>query len=126
MSQIQKLTAVFFQKKSKGVVRAVVISLTNEPFTGNDLLDVKIETADEEVVLVTNACMVTRNGSVSQLADASVAVGGNYTDITEILNGTDKADIYDLSGRMVKKGASTTDGLLKGVYLVNGKKVVLK
>ena len=117
---------VFFQEKSKGVVRAVVISLTNEPFTGNDLLDVKIETADEEVVLVTNACMVTRNGSVSQLADASVAVGGNYTDITEILNGTEKADIYDLSGRMVKKGATTTDGLLKGVYLVNGKKVVLK
>lgn len=117
---------VFFQKKSKGVVRAVVISLTNEPFTGNDLLDVKIETAEEEVVLVTNACMVTRNGSVSQLADASVAVGGNYTDITEVLNGTDKADIYDLSGRMVKKGATTTDGLMKGVYLVNGKKVVLK
>ena len=117
---------VFFQKKGKGVMRAVVISLTNEPFTGNDLLDVKIETADEEVVLVTNACMVTRNGSVSQLADASVAVGGNYTDITEILNGTDKADIYDLSGRMVKKGATTTDGLMKGVYLVNGKKVVLK
>lgn len=117
---------VFFQKKSKGVVRAVVISLTNEPFTGNDLLDVKIETADEEVVLVTNVCIVTRNGSVSQLADASVAVGGNYTDITEVLNGTDKADIYDLSGRMVKKGATTTDGLMKGVYLVNGKKVVLK
>lgn len=117
---------VFFQKKSKGVVRAVVISLTNEPFTGNDLLDVKIETADEEVVLVTNACMVTRNGSVSQLADASVAVGGNYTDISEVLNGTEKADIYDLSGRMVKKGATTTDGLMKGVYLVNGKKVVLK
>lgn len=117
---------VFFQKKSKGVVRAVVISLTNEPFTGNDLLDVKIETADEEVVLVTNACIVTRNGSVSQLADASVAVGGNYTDITEVLNGTEKADIYDLSGRMVKKDATTTDGLMKGVYLVNGKKVVLK
>ena len=102
------------------------ISLTNEPFTGNDLLDVKIETADEEVVFVTNVCIVTRNGSVSQLADASVAVGGNYTDITEVLNGTDKADIYDLSGRMVKKGATTTDGLMKGVYLVNGKKVVLK
>ena len=70
--------------------------------------------------------MVTRNGSVSQLADASVAVGGNYTDITEVLNGTEKADIYDLSGRMVKKDATTTDGLMKGVYLVNGKKVVLK
>ena len=117
---------VFFQEKSKGVVRAVVISLTNESFTGNDLLDVKIDTSEEGVILVANACMVTSNGSVSQLADVSVTVGGNYTDITEILNGTEKADIYDLSGRMVKKGATTTDGLLKGVYLVNGKKVILK
>ena len=32
--------------------------------------------------------------------------------------------IYDLSGRKVRIGTTSFDGLPKGVYIVNGKKVV--
>lgn len=36
------------------------------------------------------------------------------------------ADIYDLSGRMVKKAATSLEGLQKGLYIINGKKVLVK
>ena len=34
-------------------------------------------------------------------------------------------DIYDINGRKVKKNAISTDGLRPGVYIINGKKVLL-
>ena len=35
-------------------------------------------------------------------------------------------DIYCINGQMVKKGSDSTLGLPAGVYIVNGKKVVIK
>ena len=35
-------------------------------------------------------------------------------------------DIYSLSGQLVRKGNLSTDGLTPGVYILNGKKVVVK
>lgn len=36
------------------------------------------------------------------------------------------ADIYDVNGRMVKKAATSLEGLQKGLYFVNGKKMLVK
>lgn len=35
-------------------------------------------------------------------------------------------NIYDMNGRMVRKAATTTDGLKAGLYIVNGKKVIVE
>ena len=35
-------------------------------------------------------------------------------------------DVYDLNGRKVLDKATSLDGLSNGVYIVNGKKVVIK
>ena len=35
-------------------------------------------------------------------------------------------DIYDMSGRTVRKAATTTDGLKAGLYIINGRKVLVK
>jgi hypothetical protein len=35
-------------------------------------------------------------------------------------------DVYNLQGLMVKKNATTLKGLASGVYIVNGKKVVVR
>ena len=35
-------------------------------------------------------------------------------------------DIYDMSGRTVRKAATTTDGLKAGLYIINGKKILVK
>ncbi len=35
-------------------------------------------------------------------------------------------DVYDLEGRLLRKHASSTDGLPRGVYIINKKKVIIK
>ena len=45
--------------------------------------------------------------------------------IREIISGG-SFDVYTTDGRMVKKGATTLKGLAKGVYIVNGRKVMVK
>ena len=36
------------------------------------------------------------------------------------------ADIYSIGGQLVRKGAASTDGLGKGIYIMGHKKVVVK
>ena len=36
------------------------------------------------------------------------------------------ADIYDLQGRIIRHQATSTNGLPKGIYLINHRKVVVK
>lgn len=46
------------------------------------------------------------------------------TAIEESEQTTWPADVYDLNGRLVRKAATNMDGLNKGMYIVNGKKIV--
>ena len=34
-------------------------------------------------------------------------------------------DIYDIHGRLVRKGATSLDGLKRGVYIINQRKVIV-
>lgn len=62
-------------------------------------------------------------------------LGGRYTftvnsvfdpvDVPEIPSPTTvSSDVYSISGVLVRKNATTLDGLPKGIYIVNGKKVI--
>lgn len=53
--------------------------------------------------------------------------GEGTTGIDQIVNGGAQTyDVYTLQGVQVLKGAASLDGLQKGIYIVNGKKVVIK
>lgn len=49
-----------------------------------------------------------------------------YTGISVLSADGQTFDVYSLSGAMVKKGATSLNALPKGVYIVNGRKVVVK
>ena len=117
---------VTFRKMDENVVRVVVVSLTNEVFSGNELMDVVIDAAQDTEISITNASVVTRNGIKGNVRDASAKMGGNTTAIDLFLDGMARADVYDMNGRLVKKNAVTAAGLQKGAYIINGKKVVVK
>lgn len=54
-------------------------------------------------------------------------IGGGQTAIEGIVSGNTTMDVYSISGAAVKKGANAADlKNLKGIYIVNGKKVILK
>lgn len=65
----------------------------------------------------------------SLIADWLKAVG--YSNLTSSLSDTltdtaDRYTVYTLSGDRVLVGAPSTDGLPKGIYIVNGKKTVIR
>lgn len=76
--------------------------------------------------------LFNEQNSISEVA--SFAKIGSYfpvddstTGIEEIVNQPKKQDaegIYSLGGQLIRKG-TTTDGLAKGIYIVNGKKVIV-
>ncbi len=67
------------------------------------------------------------NGDTQSLAKLSF--DGFTTGIDDIvIDGNDhKAyDIYNVNGQLVRKNATSTEGLSKGLYIMNGKKVIVK
>jgi len=62
-------------------------------------------------------------------ASASPSLDGSDEDVTGIEEKATLAeefDVYDLNGRKVLNKVTSLDGLSNGVYIVNGKKVVIK
>lgn len=54
-------------------------------------------------------------------------IGGGETAIEGVVSGQTTVDVYSINGAAVKKGANAADlKALKGIYIVNGKKVILK
>ena len=113
-------------KIGENTVRVVLASMSNRNFRGDELLEVVAESAAEAEIQITNVCMSTREGLVNRPEGISVRVPGNTTGIGTQPDGNTTFDVYDTNGRLVKKGASPTDRLPSGVYVINGKKVVVK
>ena len=94
----------------------------------------------------TRAYIVGTTGSDSQPSVTSMAkaaynnlipesMSGKTTDIdfidisdggTNIANGISNGNVYSLDGQLVRKQGESLKGLSKGVYIVNGKKVVVQ
>lgn len=71
----------------------------------------------------------TKNGDQpAQVRINLFGEGGNGTTGIDQMenNGVQAYDVYTLQGIQVLKGASSLNGLQKGIYIVNGKKVVIK
>ena len=75
---------------------------------------------------IENITFVTGNKISRNFADMSGNTRGT-TGIEAIDMTFDApADIYDMNGRLLRRGAKTTQGLKPNVYIVNGKKVMVK
>ncbi len=67
------------------------------------------------------------SGNATSLTTYHLAAG-ETTSISAIVNGTDKVDVYNISGMRVATGisAAQVSNLQPGIYVVNGQKVVVK
>ena len=66
--------------------------------------------------------VVYANGKESKPVEAAVSVATGLDKISIL---TQPVDVYSLDGKLVRKQTTSLDGL-KGVYIMNGKKVILK
>ena len=62
-------------------------------------------------------------------ASAAPSLDGTDDEVTGIEEKStlaEKFDVYDLNGRKVLNKVTSLDGLSDGIYIVNGKKIVVK
>jgi hypothetical protein len=112
---------VAFAKTGSNLYKVVVFSAENRPFNGNsgELLSFKV--SGNGSVEVSNILFVT-SGETEKLFP-SLSAGTTGIDVTKT---SDAMDVYSIDGRMVRRQVTSTKGLGKGMYIINGKKTIVK
>lgn len=121
---------------SDDVYRVIGYSLDNTamtdaegPFFTLSLEGTSLLAADTYVLNVQRACFVTENAFEEEIPGVSVGFEVTEEQASGVVASLQEslcwpADIYDAHGRLVRKGASSFEGLGKGVYIVNRWKYV--
>ena len=104
-----------------GLYRVVVFSLTGSPYRGDsgELLSISVKGQGD--VSIENILFVTENATEKHFDDLNS--GTTAIDIAKL---AEPADVYTTDGRMVRCQATSLSGLKKGVYIVNGKKQIVR
>ena len=100
----------------------VVCSLTGNAYRGDsgELLTISVKGQGE--VAVEKILFVTADAAEKRFAD----LHSGTTAISTARLLAAPADVYTTDGRMVRSQATSLDGLKKGVYIVNGRKEVVR
>ena len=86
----------------------------------------KLKKCTEKTTIVPFRAYFTLNNP-SMASEIKFMLPGEATGINDInANAQTAADIYSIDGRLVKRGATSVKGLASGVYVMNGKKYVVK
>ena len=94
-------------------------------------------TSDKNVVTLSRGSTIIAKGPGEAIVTAKAKVDGNEayckvtvkesTGVDQTISGeASTMDIYDLTGRPVRLKVQSTDGLNAGIYIINGRKVVIK
>ena len=109
-----------YNKVGANTYRFVAISLSGNSFNAFEgaLINIMAGNPDAEAIKATNIRMITSDGDTYLFEDVAAAMP---TDIAEVLKQSDSDSdaIYNLNGMRVERPG-------KGVYIVNGKKVIIK
>jgi hypothetical protein len=117
---------VVIRKLDNGSYRIIGVSMQNEAFEGTvgDLLKLQLVGNAQGAVAINNVLFVTPEGVQHELA--GVNAFGDVTGISDALRLNDNGqlindNVFDLQGRQVNNAQ-----LKKGLYILNGKKQVVK
>ena len=114
---------VAYSKVGENRYAVVCYSMTNESFVSNrDIIN--IHYTGNGYINLSNVLFVDSE-------ENEVSLGGtSFSDTTAIneINSTvvNPADVYSVTGKLVKKGAISFDRLPAGIYIVNGQKIIIK
>lgn len=84
----------------------------------------KLMLGGEHSTLSATRAYFTKDGA--QPAEINLNLWGDATGIDTVTNDAETFDVYNLQGVMVRQNVNTLNGLQKGIYIVNGKKVSVK
>ena len=111
-----------YTKTDDNRYKVVIYSLNNAAYKGQsgELLNIKVagsgDVSVEDILFVTAGQMEKRFPPLHR----------GTTGISVITNEAETMDIYTIDGRLIRKQAKSTDGLEKGLYIINGKKQIVR
>lgn len=113
---------ITYAKTGGNIYRVLAFSPDNRPFNGNsgDLYTFKV--SGNGSVEVSNILFVT-SGEREKMFPSLYEEGTTGIDFVKT---SDAMDIFSIDGSMIKSQVSTKNGLKKGMYIINGKKVVVR
>ena len=102
--------------------QVVAYSINNQSYSGNDGELLNIKTSGSGDVKIDNILFVTESFVEKRFSSLQ---GGGMTGI-DAVKAVEPFDIYSVDGRLVRRQAENTKGLKKGVYIIKGKKQVVR
>lgn len=108
--KVLKMTAVRTNNQE------VTVSL----YDADDFWGPKAYMEDKRLVIGGRSMLLSRVREIRFFIDTEVIDEVNPVEVPEV------ADIYSLDGRLVRKNAASTEDLPKGLYIMSGKKMVVK
>lgn len=113
---------VAYSKVGENRYAVVCYSMTNESFVSNrDIID--LHYTGNGYINLSNVLFVDSEENEVSFGGTSFS---DTTAIKEIISTVKPADVYSVTGKLVKKGAISFEGLPAGIYIVNGQKIIIK
>ena len=109
-------------KIGDGHYRVVVCSLSGSALLGNSGELLSLDISGEGTTTVERILLVTADAAEKHFAPLTCGTTG----IDTIAGQSEPADVYTTDGRLVRRQATSLSGLKKGIYVVNGKKMVVR
>lgn len=111
-----------YEKLFGDTYRVVIYSLSNENLKEQEGELITIKTFNGcNSLSIKNIKFITNLQTIKEFPSINIGATG-----IESLGQFPAADIYTIDGRLVRKKAVTTDGLNKGIYIINNKKTIVK
>ena len=112
---------ITYSEVGHNLYRVIVYSLENESYIGNNGELMNISVIGEGNVDIDNILFTTASHEEKRFSPLQSGTTGISTAKTVNSN-----NVYMIDGRLVRKQVSSSDGLAKGVYIINGKKQIVR
>jgi hypothetical protein len=110
-----------YTKMDGNTYRVVVYSLGNQAYSGNQGELLSIQVSGTGNIDIDNILFVTTGQDEKRFASLQSSTTG-----INALKEIETMDIYSIDGCLVRKQVNNTNDLKKGIYIVNGKKQVVR
>lgn len=110
-----------YTKTGNNQYKVVVYSLDNQPYNLNEGELLCIKTSGNGNIEIDNILFVTESNAEKRFPSLHSETLG-----IDMVESAQPVDIYSVDGRLVRSQAESTNGLTKGVYIINGKKHVVR
>lgn len=110
-----------YTKTGDNQYKVVVYSLDNQPYNLNEGELLSIKTSGNGNIEIDNILFVTETKAEKRFSPLYSGTLG-----IDMIESAQPVDIYSVDGRLVRSQAESTNGLTKGIYIINGKKHVVR